>query len=262
MKRLEFLTQDDSLYILPLFAEFFRMYSGEFEIVQVSCCRTMGSRPRSKLLKELLLLYRPLGFSRLAARVAAGKLLSVLPAGPGANRYWSMRQLCRAYGVPFRPIGSPNDAAYIDGLRRRGPDLLVSVACPYILKPPVLESAPMGCINIHHAPLPYYRGMMPTFWQLYYGERRVGVTIHYVNEKIDEGEVLFQETLPVEPGESLDHVIRRSKEHGAHCLARVIRELPRQRRAAQQARAPEGSYFTFPTPQQIREFHRKGLRAI
>jgi methionyl-tRNA formyltransferase len=262
MKRLEFLTQDDPLYILPLFAEFFRAYSGEFEIAQVSCCRTMGSRPRSKLLKELLLLYGTVGFSRLAARVAAGKLLSVVPAGRGADRYWSMRQLCRAYGVPFRPIGSPNDTAYIEGLRGRGPDLMVSVACPYILKAPVLESVPMGCINIHHAPLPYYRGMMPTFWQLYHGESRVGVTIHYVNEKIDEGEVLFQESLPVESGESLDHVIRRSKEHGAHCLARVIRELPRPHRTVQEVRPSAGSYFTFPTPQQIREFHRKGLRAI
>jgi hypothetical protein len=37
--RIEFLTQEDSLYILPFFDEFFRHYSGEFEVTQISCCR-------------------------------------------------------------------------------------------------------------------------------------------------------------------------------------------------------------------------------
>jgi methionyl-tRNA formyltransferase len=172
-----------------------------------------------------------------------------------------VRQVCRAYGVPFRQIGNPNDTTYIRGLSDRRPDLLVSVACPHILKAPVLRVAPMGCINIHHAPLPRYKGMMPTFWQLYHGEPQVGITVHYVNQKIDEGEPVLQETIPVEPGESLDHLIRRSKQLGAHYLARVLRNLPLPRRTVALA-AGEGSYFTFPTPQEIRDFHRKGLRAI
>ena len=261
MTRIEFLTQDDPLYILPLFNEFFRKYSSEFEITQVSCCRTMGSRPRSKLLKEMLLLYGPLGFCRLATRLTAAKLLSPYPAGRGARRYWSMRQVCRAYRVPFGQIGSPNESDYIRGLCDRRPDVLVSVACPYILKAPVLRAAPMGCINIHHAPLPFYKGMMPTFWQLYNGEQHVGLTVHYVNEKIDEGEPILQETIPIEQGESLDHLIRRSKKFGAHCLARVLHDLPPPRSTPAPV-SSEGSYFTFPTPQQIRNFHRKGLRAI
>jgi methionyl-tRNA formyltransferase len=64
--------------------------------------------------------------------------------------------------------------------------------------------------------------MMPTFWQLYNGEKNVGLTIHYMVERIDEGEALLQESLAVEPGESLDQLIRRSKRHAAHCLAHVL----------------------------------------
>lgn len=262
MKRIEFLTQDDFLYILPFFAEFFKSYGEEFEITRVSCCRTMGNRSRWKLLKELVLLYHPLGFARLAGSVALAKALSLYPARKGARRYWSMRQLCRTYGTSFRRIGSPNHETYVNGLRDRAPDLLVSVACPYILKRPVLSVPPMGCINIHHAPLPRYKGMMPTFWQLFHGERHVGVTVHSMTERIDEGEVLLQEALAIEPGESLDHLIRRSKQHGAHCLARVIRDLGALHQPVTTLRAAEGSYFTFPNPDQIREFHRKGLRAL
>lgn len=262
MKRIEFVTQDDTLYILPFFVEFLRSYSDEFQITRISCCRTMGSRPRLKLLRELMLLYHPLGFATLASRVAAAKVLSLYPAGKRFGRYWSMRQLCRAYGVPFTRIGNPNEETYVRGLRDRSPDLLISVACPYILKKTVLSLPPMGCINIHHAPLPRYKGMMPTFWQLFHGEQRVGVTVHSMTEKLDEGEVLLQEDLQIEAGESLDHLIRRSKQHGAHCLARVIRDLGSQHQTVTKLRAAEGTYFTFPSPDQIREFHRKGFRAI
>ena len=263
MRRIEFITQDDSLYILPLFVEFFRAYSGEFEIVGVSCCRTMGGRPRAKLAKELALLYGTLGFARLLTRRAMARALSLYPASRAARHHWSLGQLCRAYGVEYRKVpGNPNDRSYVDGLRERAPDLLVSVACPYILKEPVLHAAPLGCVNIHHAPLPRYKGMMPTFWQMFHGEREVGVTVHRMNEKVDQGAVLLQESLPIEPGETLDHLIRRSKEHGAHCLARVIRDIDRLPPRAVPAADPERSYFTFPTLQQIREFHRKGLRAI
>jgi methionyl-tRNA formyltransferase len=45
--KIEFLTQEDSLYILPFFEEFLRNYAGDFEITRISCCRAMGKRSRS-----------------------------------------------------------------------------------------------------------------------------------------------------------------------------------------------------------------------
>ena len=48
----------------------------------------------------------------------------------------------------------------------------------------------------------------------------------------------------------------------AYCLARVIRDLGSQHQSVMTLRAAEGTYFTFPNPDQIREFHRKGLHAI
>jgi len=117
-------------------------------------------------------------------------------------------------------------------------------------------------VNIHHAPLPRYKGMMPTFWQMFHGEKNVGVTVHFMATKVDEGAALLQEQLPIEQGETLDHLIVRSKRHGAHCMARALGLLS----SASDARIPldseQGSYFTFPTIAEIREFHRRGHRAI
>ena len=260
--RIEFLTQDDPLYILPFFEEFFRHHSGEFEIAQVSICRVMGKRSRVQLLKELAYLYGPFGFPRVLARAATARALGALRQSRDAKRFHTLAQLCRAYGVPYRQIGSPNAAEFIAEVRERASDLMVSVACPYILKETLLNVPPLGCVNIHHAPLPRYKGMMPTFWQMYHGEKKVGVTIHYMAAKVDEGAALLQEELEIQPGESLDQLIQRSKRHGAHCMARVLREIDAGTQQAMALKNEEGSYFTFPTTEQIREFHRRGHRAI
>jgi len=260
--RIEILTQDDPLYILPFFDEFLRNYGSEFEILQISCSPTMGKRSRVQLLRELTALYGPTGMARLLGEAAAARLLGRLPRTRDARDFHGLEQIARAFGIPFQRIGNPNQAEFVESVRRRAPDAIVSVACPYILKAELLSLPPRGCINIHHAPLPNYKGMMPTFWQLYHGEKSVGVTIHVMAAKVDEGHALHQESLAIQPGEKLHDLIRRSKRHGAHCMAKVLRQVQGNSQVGFSLTASKGSYFTFPTIAEIREFHRRGFRAI
>lgn len=260
--RIEFLTQDDPLYVLPFFDEFVRHHGAEFEIIHVAVSPTMGNRRRWQMVRELTELYGLLGFVRLATRLAVARILGPLPKKSGAPRYATLSQLCRSYGIPIENIGNPNTERFVEAIRRRAPDVLISVACPYILKSPLLTIAAQGAINIHHALLPKYKGMMPTFWQMFYGEKTVGLTIHCMAAKIDEGDALLQAEQAVQRGESLDRLIQRSKRHGAHCMAQVLRQI----REGKAKRIPldhaKGSYFTFPTLQEVREFRRRGYRAI
>jgi len=260
--KIEFLTQDDPLYVLPFFEEFFKTFTREIEVLRVSSCRAMGKRPRIQLLQELLSLYGPVGSIRVAGRLTRARLLNPLRRKQGAARYDTLAQLCRSYGVRYEAIGTPNAPEFLDGVRKRGADVIVSVACPYILKEQLLNLPPRGCVNIHHAPLPRYKGMMPTFWQMFHGERNVGVTIHYMVAKIDEGNVLLQDSLEILPGESLDHLIRRSKRHGAHCMVHVLQQISAGVQTPKTLDNENSTYFTFPTIEEIRQFHRRGLRAI
>lgn len=260
--RIEFITQDDSLYILPFFEEFLHFYSTEFEITQISACRAMGKRPRRKLLRELTCLYRPQGFLRLLVRVSLAQLLGLLPRSRKAAHFATLPQLCRTYAIPYARVGNPNHGEFMSAIRRRAPDLIVSVACPFILKGPLLSLPFFGCINIHHGPLPRYKGMMPTFWQMYHGEKKIGVCIHQMTANVDEGAALLRDELEIQPGETLDHLIRRSKRHGAHCMAEGIRQIASKTYKRFPLQNARGSYFTFPTLEEIREFHRRGFRAI
>jgi folate-dependent phosphoribosylglycinamide formyltransferase PurN len=66
-----------------------------------------------------------------------------------------------------------------------------------ILKESVFKVPRLGSINIHQGLAPYYRGGPPVFWELYNGEREIGVTVHFVEPQVDTGEILTQETLPL-----------------------------------------------------------------
>lgn len=262
LMRLEFLTQDDPLYVLPFFDEFVRNYSAEFKISNIASSRPMGKRARKQMLKELAQLYGPLGFARLMTHICRSRFFGMLPRKTRAGSFLTLSQLCRAYRIPHVRIGNPNEPEFVESVRSRAPDLLISVACPYILKEPLLTIAPKGAINIHHAPLPKYKGMMPTFWQMYYGEKTVGLTIHHMEASVDEGAALLQATQVIKAGESLHHLIQRSKRYGAHCMAQALRGIRDGNASPVTLDHSKGTYFSFPTASDIREFHRRGLHAI
>lgn len=75
-------------------------------------------------------------------------------------------------------------------------DLGIAVSAP-ILRPHVFEAPRLGSLNIHRGRIPDYRGMPVAFWELHDGADTVGATIHRVVEKLDAGEILLEETVPV-----------------------------------------------------------------
>ena len=259
---IEFLTQNDPLYILPFFDEFVRNYAREFTIARISCCRTMGKRPRLKLLREMISLYGILGVMRLLCTVLQAQVLGKLPRDRYSRRFYSLEQLAKGYCIPYQKIENPNATEFVESAKQRSADIIVSVACPHILKNALLLLPPRGCVNIHHAPLPRYKGMMPTFWQMFHGEKVVGITVHVMAAKVDEGTALLQESIAIQPGEALHSLIRRSKRYGAHCMARVLHQIESNSETPVPLDTGKSSYFSFPTKTEIREFHNRGLRAI
>ncbi len=104
--------------------------------------------------------------------------------------------------------------------------------------------------------------MMPNFWQLYHGEKTVGITVHRMNLGIDDGEIILQKEVAVNPGESLDALIKRTKRLGAHCMAEAIERIRDGGLKPIENRTGEGSYFSFPSRQDVRQFRRMGYRLV
>ncbi len=116
-------------------------------------------------------------------------------------------------------------------IARAEPDLGV-VAGTYILRPSVFGIPKLGCINLHSGQAPKYRGAAPGFWELHNGETEVGITIHRVAADLDAGDVILQETFPLDPapaGDPLAYLERYRAEvlrpNGVRLLAAAVARM-------------------------------------
>ena len=89
------------------------------------------------------------------------------------------------------------------------PDCILTLTFPWKIPVQILNQCKHGCINFHFGKLPDYRGADPIFWQLKNQEATGGISVHIMNEKIDEGAILHFAELPIMPGETYGmHSIR------------------------------------------------------
>ncbi len=82
-------------------------------------------------------------------------------------------------------------------IREIAPDILVISSYRNILGDHVLDLAKLGAINLHMAPLPKYRGAHPENWALINGENQMGYTVHYLDEGIDTGDIIAQDSVSI-----------------------------------------------------------------
>lgn len=100
-------------------------------------------------------------------------------------------------GVPLFKVFDVNDPIFIEEIRKRAPDLILSAAYPQIFSGALITLASRGAINFHPSALPRCRGAHPHFWAIAKGEDIGGVTAHYMTERIDEGDIVAQITFPI-----------------------------------------------------------------
>ena len=95
-----------------------------------------------------------------------------------------------------------NDSATVKLIKALEPELIVAVYYDQILKSEVLEIPFMGCINLHFGLSEEYRGCYPTTWAIINGETKTGITIHYINEGIDAGDIISQQHIDIMPNDT------------------------------------------------------------
>ena len=257
-----FITQDDPFYVRCFFEEFFKVYPTLENVRGVVIQRPMAKKTAWALMKQMYSFYGGLDFVRVGCRYLKVKILNSLSTFHKKTEWFDLRALCRRYGLEVYHENGIHKPEFLDRLRRMNIDLIISVAAPTVFREELINLPRLGCINIHHAPLPRYRGMMPNFWQLYYGEKTVGITVHRINPKIDEGEIILQKQVPIKAGESLDDLIRRTKCLGAHAMVEAIENIRNGKVHYKENRVEEGSYFSFPTSEDVRQFRAMGHRLL
>lgn len=110
---------------------------------------------------------------------------------------------------------------FLEELRKLDADVFVVVA--FRMMPKVLFEMPkMGTFNLHASLLPDYRGAAPINYAVINGEEKTGATTFFINEKIDEGNILLQEELAILPDETAGSLHDRLMEMGSKLVVKTL----------------------------------------
>lgn len=218
--------------------------------------------PKQGLLKFLavhFVLLGVIGFVKMSIENLRHGLCDILERWIKTGKPYSIKSLAEKYGIPVTRVRDVNDKIFIEDLKILDPDVIIS-ASPQIIGKELLSVPTIGCINVHSALLPKYKGVYPIFWALLNGENEVGVTIHLMEEKLDSGRLLLQRTLKVENGDTMMVLYKKACEISPYMVLEALNMLERGETGTEMM--GKGSYFSYPTAKDVRRLHALGKKVI
>ena len=114
---------------------------------------------------------------------------------------------------------------FAETLGALAPDLIIVAAYGKILPENVINYPRLGCINVHGSLLPKYRGAAPIQRAIIDGERETGITIMYMDEGLDTGDMLSKVTVPIEIFDNFETMHDKLADAGASLLLETIEAL-------------------------------------
>jgi len=141
-------------------------------------------------------------------------------------------QFARSLELPLFELDSFKDPVAHDIAALR-PDLLVVVSFGLIIPKWFLDAPAIGSINVHPSLLPKYRGPAPIQWAVRNGESETGISIIRMSERMDAGDILYQERFCIEESENAERLSERLSQRTAVLLPGFLGEI-------EQGGLPEG----------------------
>src|SRR6266567_3812345 len=108
----------------------------------------------------------------------------------------------RGLSLPILQLAKIKDPQAIEQIRALVPDVIVVMAYGQILPRDVLEIPKIACLNLHASLLPRWRGAAPIQAAIAAGDRKTGITVMYMDEGLDTGDILLQRTIDILPDDT------------------------------------------------------------
>ena len=129
----------------------------------------------------------------------------------------------------------------IEKIKQANPDILCVVAYGVILPEEILTIAKKGAVNVHGSLLPKYRGAAPIQWAVLNGEKKTGITTMFMNEKMDEGDMLLKKEVEIGENETFGELWQRLSKLGAELLVKTLDLIEKDQ--LKQTSQPEGATY-------------------
>lgn len=134
----------------------------------------------------------------------------------------TLKQYCKQYNIDYLRDKNVNSANFIEKLSKYHCDLFVSMSFNQIFRKEIINLTNYKIINCHAGRLPFYRGRNILNWALINDEKEFGITVHYVDEGIDTGDIILQDLYPIQDTDNYSTLLTRAYIECASILYKAV----------------------------------------
>jgi methionyl-tRNA formyltransferase len=155
-----------------------------------------------------------------------------------------LKEMSLALDIPFFIHENINSDAFLEDLNQYNCDVYVSMSFNQIFKSSIINHTSNGIINCHAGKLPFYRGRNVLNWALINDEKDFGVTVHYVDDGVDTGDIINQQSYSITEDDDYSTLLARSYGYCSEVLYKSLLDLERgqAKRISQRDIHPVGFY--------------------
>jgi methionyl-tRNA formyltransferase len=160
---------------------------------------------------------------KLLSKMSGVRILFIVPRFDTQDPI--LKQWAQDLNIPFIVSENVNDVEFIERVKIFNADLFLSMSFNQILKASILSVPHRGFINCHAGKLPFYRGRNPLNWALINDEKEFGITVHFIDEGIDTGDIIVQDIEHISDADDYASLLARAVEGCALSVEKAIKLL-------------------------------------
>lgn len=136
----------------------------------------------------------------------------------------TIKGIAEKHGIRTWQIKNPNNKEFLSDLRKLNIDVIIHQS-QNILKSALISIPKIGIINRHNALLPKNRGRLTPFWVLYKEEKKTGVSIHFVTEALDAGDIIVQKSFVVKKNDNFNTIVKKNYQIAPFAILEALDKL-------------------------------------
>ena len=198
-------------------------------------------------MKAVVFAYHNMGLAGLEALARHGYDIAAVfthEDDPGENCWFgSVKNWAEQKNIPVYTTEEINSPEWIAKIAAINPDIIFSFYYRKMIGREILDLPRVGAFNLHGSYLPYYRGRCPVNWVIINGEKKTGVTLHYMIEKPDAGELSGKKPVVIDISDTAKTLYDKLCEAAKELLDEVLPLIKKGQIPRQKQDLKEGSYY-------------------
>ncbi|MFK7049193.1 Methionyl-tRNA formyltransferase [Flavobacterium columnare] len=156
--------------------------------------------------------------------------------------YIRLEKFCNSNNIIFYRLENFRDDNFLNLIRVINPDLVVVCHFQKLFSKDLIIIPKFGCINLHPSLLPFYRGMSPQHWPIINGDVRTGITVHFIDEGVDTGDIILQEQIDIDGKDTVYDLQNKMKYYYNTIVVDAIKKISENSEYIVQKKM-KGSYY-------------------